>query len=127
MMSPMLSTIFVTLALCVALVAVFFAALSYRGCRRAQENVTSLAQWTRDNSKKSVSLLRIAKCESSITELTDSYDALLASQKKLRARIHMRKARDKRHESGDLDESELSSEQDKNALRLKAKAAGLLR
>ncbi len=114
------------LALILAVAALAVALIAYRGSRKSVENVVSLAQWTRENSSKSLSLKRIAQLEADMTDLQESYDTLLGSMKKLRAKIHLRMAREKRHPGSD-EPNDLHSETDKNALRLNAKGAGLLR
>ena len=123
MFSTELSTILSILALIFAAAALAVAVFSYRGCRKMRDHALSLAQWTRENNEKSVSLTRMADLEASMTDLTDSYSSLLRQHKRLRARLNMRKAR----EVANSDESDLHSETDKTALRLKAKASGLLR
>lgn len=120
MLRTELSTI---LAMVFAAVALAVAVFSYRASRQAQRNALALAEWTRENNEKSVSLKRMAEVEGALTDLTDSYQSLLRQHKRLRSRISMRKAR----ETGNQDDQDLHSESDKNALRLKAKAAGLLR
>jgi len=62
----------------------------------------------------------MAAVEATMTDLTDSYDGLLASHKKLRSRIGMRATREKA-------ENSLDSGDDKVKLRLAAKQSGLLR
>jgi hypothetical protein len=44
---------------------------------------------------------RVAEIECDLTELKDSYDALLTSHKKLRSRIGMREIRDREAEAPD--------------------------
>ena len=46
------------------------------------------------NNSRSVSLAKMAYVEASLSELTDAYDALLSSHKKLRSRIGMRAVRE---------------------------------
>lgn len=99
--------------------------------------VLQLANYCRDavdfvqkENKRAVSLRRIAEVEATLTELSDAYDALLTSNKKLRARIGMRERRAKgaKHvDSGEgpLSESERASY--KSQLRDEAKRKGLLR
>lgn len=103
------------MALCVAGAAAFFAVRSAR-------NVSQVALWVHQKNAKSASLKRIAELEATMTELLDSYDSLLTSHKKLRARIGMRAAREKR-----VSEPDLTTETDKAALRHAARAAGMLR
>lgn len=79
MLSTELSTIFVLAALALSLIALYISIAAVR--------------FVRYNSSESLSLSKMAKVEASLTELTDSYDALLTSHKKLRSRIGMRKHR----------------------------------
>lgn len=72
-----------------------------------------------------VSLAKLAEIESAITELTDSYSALLTSHKKLRSRIGMREVRERRKNG--QDELDLAVTTDKNALRQELRAKGLLK
>lgn len=66
---------------------------------------------------------KVAELSAEMTELTDSYHALMKSHKKLRARIGMRENRTKTAgQDGDL-----SNETDKARLRLAAKSAGYLK
>ena len=68
---------------------------------------------------------QIAALSGQMTELTDAYDALLKSHKKLRSRITMRENRQKGRDTDD--DPDLSSMTDKTALRHAAKRAGLLK
>lgn len=54
-----------------------------------------VAAYARDQSAVRIAASDLARIETELTELTDSYGALLKSQKKLRARIGMRNAREK--------------------------------
>ena len=64
-------------------------------CRAAVEFVQS-------QNKNAVSLRKMAEVEATLTELLDSYESLLASHRKLRARIGMRKAREKPENAPEL-------------------------
>ena len=80
--------------------------------------------------KNSVSLRRMAAVESSLTDLTDSYDQLLASHRKLRSRMGMRKLRSDSKEQLEIDPgtmSDANKSELKKKLRLASKANGLLR
>ena len=68
---------------------------------------------------------QIAALHAEMTELTDAYDALLKSHKKLRSRITMRENREKGRDNDP--ETDLGSSTDKTALRLAAKRSGLLK
>lgn len=63
-----------------------------RFCRDAVDFVTN-------QNKKALGLRRIAELDAAVTELTDAYNALYESNKKLRARIGMRKTRSDRKET----------------------------
>lgn len=67
---------------------------------------------------------KVAELSAEMTELADSYHALLKSHKKLRSRIGMRENRQK---AGVDQDEDLSSIADKRQLRLAAKGAGLLK
>lgn len=61
---------------------------------------------------------QMAQVEASLTELTDAYDALLASHKKLRSRIGMRHVREDRKENA-VPDSATDPAGYKKAMRLK--------
>lgn len=127
MISTELSTIFSILALALAAAASIIATAAALFARRAAQNSGLCASWMDRNNANAVSLKRMADVEAQMTDLVDSYGSLLASHKKLRARIGMRENRLKKGNTGDGEAEELHSETDKAALRLKAKQAGLLR
>ena len=80
--------------------------------------------------KRAVTLRRMAEVEATLTELLDSYDALLTSHKKLRARIGMRAGREKRTNGASPDtvpSDEAGRAAYKSQLRADAKQRGLLR
>lgn len=83
----MLSTGFVFFALGLSVVAVLFSLASLANARNAVD-------WVAQSNKRSLSLKKMAEVEAELTDLRDAYDALMASHKKLRARIGMRKVRD---------------------------------
>lgn len=125
---PMLSTGFST-ALTVAAVGFSsagcaFAAFAWRIAWKSRQDAGALAGWVHQNSKSSVTLKRLTELETELTELTDSYTALLKSHQKLRSRIGMRENR-ARGASQDDDEP-VQSTRDKRKLRLAAKKAGFL-
>lgn len=119
----MSETDLVTAALAsVSVVALVLAWVALRQSARAIEYGRRACQYTQEANEESVSLAKLASLECTMTELTDSYDALLTSHKKLRSRIGMREHRQKgANGSADLDS------RDKVALRLSAKSRGLLR
>ena len=83
-------------------------------CRSAIDFVTT-------QNKNAVSLRRMADVELALTDLKDSYEALLEGHKKLRSRIGMRKVR-----SDSKNVVDLSSSTDKEAIRAKLKQEGRL-
>lgn len=101
--------------------AAVFAAISWRIARKSRDDASALAGWVHENNKASVTLKRQTELETQLTELTDSYDALLKSHRKLRSRIGMRRNREKGRDS---DDDALESVTDKAKLRLIAKKAG---
>lgn len=66
---------------------------------------------------RSVTLAKMAHVEASLTELTDAYDALLTSHKKLRSRIGMRHVRENRENA--VPDSQTDPAGYKKAMRLK--------
>ena len=76
--------------LCVALCVVV-----YRWMLKLAAYCRDAVAFVQNQNKNAVSLRRLAEVEATLTELLDSYDALLMSHKKLRARISMRSAREK--------------------------------
>jgi len=104
-----------------ALVALFACYVTYFVIKLA--NYCKLAvHFVENQNKNAVSLRRMAEVEATLTDLTDSYDALLAQHKKLRSRIGMRKVRE---DAGKKPATGLNST-DKDEVRLAAKAANLL-
>ena len=90
---------------------------------RSSRNIAQVALWVHNNNSKSVTLKRMAEVESTLTDLTDSYNSLLTAHKKLRSRIGMRESRRKANEKPE----DLAAIDDKAELRHKARAAGMLR
>lgn len=64
-----------------------------------ERKVAHALAYMAEQNKRALSLKKMAEVETSLTELTDAYDALLASHKKLRSRIGMRANRDAKKES----------------------------
>lgn len=83
-----------TVAFCVAIVV---------WLRRMHDYVQGAVTLLQNQNKRSVSLAKLAELESTLTELLDSYDSLLASHKKLRSRIGMRQNRARRSNGVDSD------------------------
>lgn len=73
------------LALSVAVYAVFFARVAFTQAARAYDEAD----------RRAPSLKRVAEIECELTELRDSYDALLTSHKKMRSRVGMRELRER--------------------------------
>lgn len=112
----------ITLAIAVA--ALIFA-------RKAAEYSRECSAYVDTENKNAVSLRKIAELESTLTELLDSYYALLTSHKKLRSRIGMREVREKRgngvNSSSAPPDSEAGRAEFKSRLRLQCKERGLLK
>lgn len=87
--------------------------------RRLSNYCNDAVNFVVTQNKNAVTLKRMADVEVALTDLTDSYDSLLSSHKKLRSRIGMRKTREDAKTEVDLT--------DKTQLRLAAKQSGLLR
>jgi hypothetical protein len=79
----------------------------------------------------SVSLQKMADVEVALTELTDSYQSLLTSHKKLRSRIGMRDKRERENEplgaNGAVPGDETARLAYKERLRERLRASGQLR
>lgn len=86
MLSPELSTILASIAALVAAFAWLYAYRCWDFCRDTEEFIKL-------QNKRSLSLSKLAEIETQLTELTDAYDSLLSSHKKLRSRIGMRAVR----------------------------------
>ena len=129
----MLSTEFSTfllffgpLALVISLGCAFISAQAIRYSRAA-------VAWLEEYNAEAISLKRLAEVEIALTELTDSYQALLTSHKKLRSRIGMREVREKRRSgngegdtiTGDLPDPTADPEGWKKAMRLKLRTGQL--
>lgn len=123
MLSTELSTILAAGFGILATAAAVFSALAWRIARKSRDDAAALAGWTHENAKSSVTLKRLTELETELTELTDSYAALMKSHKKLRARIGMRLNR----QNGRAEDQEgVQSSTDKAQLRLYAKKHGFL-
>ena len=88
MLSTELLTISVIFALC------FVAVLMSIRLANVEKRVDAAIETLRTRNARSVSLAKMAYVETSLSELTDAYDALLQSHKKLRSRIGMRAVRE---------------------------------
>ena len=91
MLSTELSTIWPGVALAVNLILVLWVVIR---TFHTENLVEDAVLWLRDNNAKSVSMKKMADVQCSLSELTDSYTALLDSHKKLRSRIGMRAVRE---------------------------------
>jgi len=91
--------------------------------------VRDFVEHTERQNKRSLSLSKLAEIETTLTELTDSYAALLTSHKKLRSRIGMREHRDKTGKEvvDTLPTTEAERLAYKSRLRDRAKSSGYLR
>ena len=125
----MLSTGFsIGLALLCALTLAFCVAITV-WCARMSQYVQGAVQMLQTQNKRSVSLAKLAEVESTLTELSDSYEALLASHRKLRSRITMRANREKRANGAESDDGSPPADEAgraayKNALRDAARKKG---
>lgn len=120
----MLSTELLTIILSsIAVLAVLWCAWRVAASETA---VSKACEYVYRQNKQSMGLKRIAEIEASLTELTDAYEALLASQKKLRARIGMRENRaDKTPSEPQIPDSATDPAGYKRAMRLKMQAGNL--
>jgi len=125
MLSTDLSTIALICAVTVAALSMILALLCWVNARSARLYAANCQVWVEKVAKMRDPTKKVAQLSAEMTELTDSFDALFKSHKKLRARIGMRAAREKKL-AADA-EPDLSSETDKRQLRLAAKSAGLLK
>ena len=125
-LSTGLSTVLAIFLGIVVLFAVFLVRWQWKLALYCREAV----EFVQIQNKKSVTLRRMAEVESTLTELSDAYGALLDSHKKLRSRIGMRNLRQKRGNGVDS-EPVPASDADRAAykarLREDAKTKGLLR
>lgn len=112
---------------CVALV--LYCALIYWWQLRLVRYVRDAVEHIEMQNKRSVTLSKLAEIETTLTELTDSYAALLTSHKKLRSRIGMREHRDKTGKEvvDTLPTTEAERLAYKARLRDRAKSTGYLR
>ncbi len=130
----MFSTDLSTISLAVAvLAALFLCVFALIRAARAEKYAFDAVSHMEQNNAKSLSLRRMAEVEATLTDLLDSYDSLLRSHKRLRARIGMREVRAKRKnaENGvDLDAKPVSDAEKaeyKANLRSQLRAEGRLK
>lgn len=88
---------------------------------KLSDRVDRAVAFIRNENADSLSLRKMADVEATLTELLDSYDALLTSHKKLRSRIGMREVREKRKKTENG--VDLGDEAEKAAYKAKLRAA----
>ena len=119
MLSTELSTVAAILGATLSVVAVFYARHAWYFCKDTEEFIKL-------QNKRSLSLSKLAEIETQLTELTDSYDALLTSHKKLRSRIGMRANRAANGSTdGQIPDAQTDPAGFKRAMRLKLGAGQL--
>jgi len=122
----MLSTNFLVILAVIAALALVFQ-VQIAGIKKFCRKITDFVE---KSNKRSLSLARIAEVEATLTELSDAYDALLKSHKKLRSRIGMRENREKRA-NGALEDNMPDARTDpdgwKRAMRLQLRREGVLK
>ena len=132
MLSTELSTIFMAGAVFFALLlSVYLFARQFRSEKYVRQMATWLADELEAKHADNLSIKKLADIEIQLTELTDSYESLLTSHRKLRARISMRANRQSKSEPKTLDSGSEASDDVgranlKSELRDKAKAKGYL-
>ena len=109
-----------------AFIAVILSSYAIFYASRAQNYANECQIWVKNENKDAVSLRRMAEVELTLTDLTDSYNALLEAHKKLRSRIDMRN-RNNDKSTVDSDATIDAPAGSKKELRIAAKAAGLLK
>lgn len=96
----MLSNELSTIALVLCLLTVSFCVAVYVWMLKLANFCRDAVAFVQNENKRAVSLRRITELDVAVTELTDSYNALYESNKKLRSRIGMRSVREKRSQAG---------------------------
>lgn len=87
--------------------------------RRNGQRVSAAVAYLHTQNKNAVSLRRIAELEGTVAELSDSYEALLKSVRKLGARSRMRAGREKAKDDVDLGPSAPAEEAERAAYKSK--------
>lgn len=104
--------------------------------RKMAKYVQMCTDWMHENNSETYSASRMAAFDKGLTELSDHVSSLEASHKRLRSKYGMRDLRERRKESDDDEyrrflakqgELDLSTTQDKRALRLELRKKGLLK
>lgn len=124
MLSTQIAFIAAGFAIGGAFVGLIFSLRAVRFGKAAEKYAQDALDWVRDNNEESLGLRKLAEHEAALTELQDSYEALLTSHKKLRSRIGMRENRAKAKSNGEDSPDDYASK--KRALRDRAKAKGYL-
>ncbi len=112
-----------------ALLFVFFCSAVAWLSLRLVAYCRAAVEFVRNQNKNSVSLRKMAEVEATLTDLSDSYEALLESHRKLRSRIGMRKIRQKRQDdvnSDSVPSGEAEKARYKAALRAQLQREGRL-
>lgn len=119
----MLSTGYVLMAVLLSQFATLcIAGYAWRKAAIAQRYANDCAIWVQSENADSVSLAKMAELESQMLDVIDSHNRVQASIRKLRSRIGMQELRER-----DKIDVDIETTTDKNALRQKARARGLLR
>jgi hypothetical protein len=124
MISTGLSTVLTYFLAAAIILTMVGSIVCWVNARNAAMYAKSVEVWAEKIAKMRDPTTQITALSAEMTELTDSYQALLKSHKKLRSRIGMRENREKNRPDAI---SDIHSETDKRQLRLAAKGAGLLK
>lgn len=130
MLSTDLSTVALISAVIVAGLSLTLAILCWVNARHARLYAANCGVWVEKVGKMRDPTAAVAELSAELTELRDSYSALLTSHKKLRSRIGMRENRAKGSNgvlSGDVPMTDSEKSAYKAALRNDLRARGLLR
>lgn len=100
-------------------VSLAFAAVLLYIVKRLGQRVSAAIRYLHTQNKNAVSLRRIAELEATLTELSDSYEALLKSVRKLGARARMRAGRQNGANETELGESAPAEEAGRAAYKSK--------
>lgn len=110
-------------ALVAAVLAFVFSYRAMKAAAAGHDTAVASMHYVQKHNAADVSLVKLTELETGLTELTDSYHALLDSHKKLRSRIGMREVRERRGNSKTAPPGE-TYEQKKARLREEAKNRG---
>jgi hypothetical protein len=95
------------------------AAILFYIIRRMSQRVSAAITYLHTQNKNSVSLRRLAEVEATLVELSDSYEALLKSVRKLGARLRMRANRQNGVKEPELPENVPAEESERAAYKAK--------